>query len=145
RRFDLSYHFNSFYAFADQPCALAGLARIAKDSGALVIFDYTDRGGYDDTPLRCDGEPFLPHPVNLATIGDMMRQAGWTLAATEDLTESYDRWYSALLQRIDQKRAALTEAAGAEGFAFIRKQYAGLLGAIRDGSLGGAIIHARKS
>lgn len=144
RGFDLICHFNSFYAFPDQPRALAALAHVARDSGRLMIFDYTDRGDYDDTPLECDGEAFLPHPVKISAIDGMLRQAGWALTAVEDLTDKYQQWYAALLARIDRKRTALIEAAGDEGFAFIRKQYAGLLAAIENGSLGGAIIHARK-
>src|SRR5262249_20239148 len=44
---DLIYLFNSFYAFGDQPRALASLAELAKPSGQLMLFEYTDRGGYD--------------------------------------------------------------------------------------------------
>src|SRR5262249_4545449 len=110
RQFDLIYCFNSFYAFADQPRALAALAPVAAPRGRLVIFDYTDCGGYDDTPLTCDGEPFLPHPINVREIGGMLRQAGWQLVAVEDLSAEYERWYSGLVRRIDQKRPALVEA-----------------------------------
>jgi ubiquinone/menaquinone biosynthesis C-methylase UbiE len=145
RQFDVIYLFNSFYAFDDQPGALAVLGRLAGASGRLVIFDYTDRGGYDDTPLACDGEPFLPHPVRLSAAGDLLRQAGWQLVEVEDVTADYDRWYEELVRRIDGKRGRLTDAAGPEGFAFVRGQYAGLLAALRDGGLGGAIIHAEKS
>jgi SAM-dependent methyltransferase len=143
RSFDLIYLFNSFYAFGDQPRALAVLRQLAAGSGRLVIFDYTDRGGYDDTPLACDGEPFVPHPVRLSEIGETLRRAGWELTDVEDLTAEYDRWYDDLVRRIDGKRVRLVESVGAEGFAFVRGQYVGLLAAVRDGTLGGALLHAR--
>jgi SAM-dependent methyltransferase len=144
RQFDVIYLFNSFYAFADQPRALAVLARLAKDPGHLILFDYTDRGGYDDNPLMCDGEPFIPHPVRLPAISGTLRQAGWELVEVEDLTAEYDRWYDALVQHIDARRTQIIDAAGPEGLAFLRGQYVGLSGAIRGGSLGGAIIRARR-
>jgi ubiquinone/menaquinone biosynthesis C-methylase UbiE len=142
---DLIYLFNSFYAFEDQPQALATLARLAKPSGQLVLFDYTDRGGYGSDPLACDGEPFLAHPVRPGAIGDMLRPAGWQLTEVEDLTAAYDRWYDSLLERIDAKRARLVDVVGMDGFDFVRGMYAALLGAIRGGSLGGAVVRARRN
>jgi SAM-dependent methyltransferase len=144
RRFDLIYLFNSFYAFADQPRALAVLARLARECGRLVLFDYTDRGGYDANSLLCDGEPLIPHPVKLTDIGDMLHAASWQLTTVEDLTGAYDRWYEALVQRMESKRAQIIDAVGAGGFAFVGGLYAGLLAAIRGGTLGGAIIHAKR-
>lgn len=145
RKFDLIYLFNSFYAFADQPRALAELGQLARPSGCLTLFDYTDHGGYHDNPLLCDGQPFLPRPIDLSAIGVMLRQAGWELRAAEDLTAAYDRWYDALIQRMDARRAAIISSMGDEGFAFVRAQYMGLLSAIRAGRLGGALVHAVKS
>jgi SAM-dependent methyltransferase len=145
RKPDLIYLFNSFYAFADQPRALASLALLARPAGQLLLFDYTDRGGYDRDPVLCDGEPLIPDPVRPAVIGDTLRRAGWQLTEVEDLTAAYDRWYDALLQRIDGKRAQVLEAVGTAGFDFVQNTYAGLLKAIRDGRLGGAIVRARRS
>jgi SAM-dependent methyltransferase len=145
RKQDLIYLFNSFYAFEDQQRALASLARLATPSGQLILFDYADRGGYDSAPLTCDGEPFIPHPLRLSAIGDTLHRAGWQLTKVEDLTGAYERWYDALVQRIDGKRAQIVDIAGGEGFTFVWGMYAGLLGAIRGGRLGGAIVRARHS
>jgi SAM-dependent methyltransferase len=142
--FDLLYHFNSFYAFGDQRRALAVLSRLAKDTGRLVIFDYTDRGGYAENPLIFNGSPFLPHPVKLAGIGDVLRETGWQLERIDDLTAEYDRWYESLLNRVDGKREAIVGLAGEAAFASVREQYVGLLTALRDGRLGGAIIVAKR-
>jgi SAM-dependent methyltransferase len=145
RKHDLIYLFNSFYAFGDQPRALASLAQLARPTGQLMLFDYMDRGGYDSDPLMCDGEPFIPHPLRLSAIGDTLRRAGWQLADVEDLTEAYERWYDSLIQRMDRKRGQIVDVVGAEGFNFVRSMYGGLLGAIRGGRLGGAIVRARRS
>jgi SAM-dependent methyltransferase len=145
RKFDLIYLFNSFYAFVDQPRALAELGQLARPSGCLTIFDYTDRGSYRDNPLVCDGQPFLPRPIDLSAIGAVLRQAGWDLRAVEDLTAAYDRWYEGLIQRMEARRALIISSVGDEGLAFVRAQYASLLGAIREGRLGGALVHAVKS
>jgi SAM-dependent methyltransferase len=145
RKHDVIYLFNSFYAFGDQPRALAGLAQLAKPSGQLILFDYTDRGGYGSNPLMCDGEPLIPDPLRLSAIDDTLRRAGWQLTEVVDLTGPYDRWYDSLVQRMDGKRAQIVGIAGAEGFSFVRGTYVGLLGAIRSGRLGGAIVRARRS
>jgi len=145
RRHDVIYLFNSFYAFGDQPRALAGLAQLARPSGQLILFDYTDRGGYDSNPLMCDGEPFIPHPLRLSALGDTLQRAGWQVTDVEDLTGAYERWYGALVQRMDDKRAQIVDIAGSEAFTFVRGMYAGLPGAIRGGRLGGAIVRARRS
>jgi ubiquinone/menaquinone biosynthesis C-methylase UbiE len=143
RQHDLVYLFNSFYAFEDQPRALTVLAQLAKPSGQLILFDYTDRGGYDRNPLMCDGDPFIPHPLRLSAIDDTLHRAGWQLTEVEDLTPAYERWYDSLLRRMDGKRAQIVDIVGIEGFHFVRGMYVGLLGAIQAGVLGGAIVRAR--
>jgi SAM-dependent methyltransferase len=142
--FDLIYLFNSFYAFSDQPRALAVLAQLAGAGGQLMVFDYTDRGGYDPESLTSDGEPFLTHPLRLDSIGQTLGENGWRLTAIEDLTGAYERWYDALLKRIERKRPEITRTAGPDGFAAVRGLYAGLLAAIRRGTLGGAIVRAER-
>jgi SAM-dependent methyltransferase len=142
RQQDVIYLFNAFYAFGDQPRALAILAQLAKPTGQLILFDYTDRGGYACNPVLSNGEPLIPHPLRLSDIGDTLRRAGWQLTDSEDLTGAYDRWYDALVQRMDGRRSRIVDAVGAEGFDFVRRTYADLLGAIRGGRLGGAIVRA---
>jgi SAM-dependent methyltransferase len=143
-KFDVICLFNSFYAFADQARALRALARLANGDGQLMLFDYTDRGGYDRAPLMNEGQPFLPHPLRLSAIETMLREGGWRLTSIEDLTADYERWYGDLLSWIDSKRPEITALAGSEGFDSVRKQYADLLAAIRQGTLGGAIVRAQR-
>ena len=108
--FDLIYFFNSFYAFANQARALTVLGGLARDSGRLVLFDYTDRGGYRDNPLWCDGLPFIPNPIELSAIGATLRQADLELLEVEDLTAAYDRRYDTLIQRMDARRAPIVNS-----------------------------------
>lgn len=141
-KFNVIYLFNAFYAFPDQPRDLAVLRQLAADGGRLVIFDYTDRGSYAANPLMCEGQPFIPHPLRLSSLKEMLAVAGWRLIDIRDVTTEYDRWYSDLLQHIDGKQAEITGAVGTAGFDFVRAQYVNLLSAIRDGRLGGAIVEA---
>ncbi len=142
--FDLVYLFNSFYAFADQPGALAALAEVAHESGRLLLFDYVDRGGFDAEALPADDGPLIPRPIQPRTIGWMLAEAGWDTVEVEDLSARYEGWYAALLGRIDARRAEIVRLAGSEAFESMRGQYAGLLAAIRGGTLGGALVHARR-
>jgi hypothetical protein len=44
---------------------------------------------------------------------DLLHRAGWQLTTVEDLTGAYERWYDALVQRMESKRArAASPAAG---------------------------------
>jgi SAM-dependent methyltransferase len=142
--FDLVCLFNSFYAFADQEQALAVLAGLARAGGRLVLFDYIDRGGYAAEPLVSNGEPFLPHPIRPGAIAGMLAETGWAFTAVVDLSSAYRRWYGDLLHRIDQNRDTITRLAGPAAFAAVRGQYRGLVGALRRGTLGGAVIHAQR-
>jgi SAM-dependent methyltransferase len=144
RTFHLIYLMNSFYAFADQRRALRVLAQLARESGRLILFDYVDRGGYEGEEVLADGVPLIPHPLRLCTIGGMLAEAGWRLVSYEDLTPRYERWYDALVRRIDARRSELITAAGPDGFRSVQGQYADLLGCIRGGTLGGAIVRAER-
>ena len=140
---DLVYLLNSFYAFADQTRALAALRRVAADGAELAIFDYVDRGGYGSRPiLRDGGVPFLPRPMRLADMPEMLHAAGWHLLAIEELHAEYERWYAVLVARIDARREAIVEISDAAGFDVVRGLYGALLDAIRRGDMGGAIVRA---
>lgn len=141
-KFDLIYMFNSFYAFPDQPRALATLAGLARNYCQLTIFDYLDRGGFDPYSLMSDGEPVIPQPLRLDRIDGMLKEVGWRLDEIQDLTGAYERWYETLLRRIERKGREIVQQAGIDGFASVYSQYARLLKAVRNGGLGGAIVRA---
>jgi len=142
--FDVVTLFNVLYAISDQGAALRALAGRAKPNGWLVIFDYVDPGHYSQAPLR-DGEiAFLPNPPMLADLSSLLEDGGWQLQSVEDLTDDYARWYAQLVGKIEAKRDAIEAWAGAGAFGHVLSLYRGLLSAIREGQLGGALIYGEK-
>ena len=139
REFDVIYMLNAFYAFADQRGALAALRKVAKSTARLVIFDYAISKPAD---LSVEGQVFIPHPIQLSEIGDMLRDAAWEPGAVEDLSADYTRWYSILVERIRRKRDEIERVGSAEWFSFVLSMYSGLRDVIASGMLGGAIVHA---
>jgi SAM-dependent methyltransferase len=140
--FDLVYAFNAFYAFPDQAATLRALRRLARPGGALVLFDYVDRGGFRDGPFGSREDVAHWQPLRLEAFGDTLAAAGWRLEAIEPLHDAYERWYAAFVRRIDERRAEVTALAGDETFHAVRDLYAGMHDAVRSGVLGGAIVRA---
>jgi ubiquinone/menaquinone biosynthesis C-methylase UbiE len=143
REFDIVYMFNAFYAFSNQRDALAGLRRVAKPGAQLVIFDYTIGPRANDESLAVDGQVLIPHAIRLSQIAAMLRDAGWEPDGVEDLSTEYARWYAAFVERIRLKRAGIEKIGGGDWYTFVLSMYSGLRGAIVQGILGGAMVHAR--
>ena len=141
-KFDLLYAFNSFYAFPDQPAALAALRALARDSARLVIFEYVDRGGFFSSPFSRRVEAGHWNPVDENRLAAQMAATGWRLAETRRLDAEYDRWYADLVGRFASRRAELETIAPAEAIDYAAGVYADLLATIRAGALGGAIFVA---
>src|SRR5260370_27983195 len=91
---------NAVYACADQRAALAALKKVAKPGARLVIFDYAISGPPDETDLSVEGQVFIPHPIQLSGIGDLIGGSGWAPGAVQDLSADYNRWYAAFVERI---------------------------------------------
>lgn len=142
--FDVVTLFNVLYALPDQAAALRALAGRAKPGATLIVFDYIDRGGYVDAPIMDAGKPFLPHPPASSELGRLLREGGWRLQSVDDLTAHYERWYAALVDEIEDKRAAIEALAGHDAYAHVLGRYTGLLSAIREGRLGGALVYGEK-
>jgi cyclopropane fatty-acyl-phospholipid synthase-like methyltransferase len=140
REFDVIYMLNAFYAFADQRKARAALRKVAKPGARLVIFDYAIGGSPNETDLSVDGQVFIPHPIHLSGIGDLMRESGWEPGAIEDLSADYTRWYAAFVERIRRKQDEIEKVGGAEWCRFLLSMYSGLHDVIASGKLGGAIV-----
>jgi hypothetical protein len=139
REFDIIYMLNAFYAFADQRGALAALRKVAKTSARLVIFDYAISKPAD---LSVEGQVFIPHPIQMSGIGDLIRGSGWEPGTVEDLSADYTRWYAAFVERIRRKQNEIEKIGGAEWYRFVLSMYSGLHDVIASGKLGGAIVHA---
>jgi ubiquinone/menaquinone biosynthesis C-methylase UbiE len=145
RSFNVITMFNVLYALPDHGRALKALASVARKDARLVIFDYVDPGRYQYDPLFDSDGPFLPHPPKVSELSDTtLAAAGWQLQKIKEINEDYQRWYVALVDKIEAKRAPIEALAEAEGYAHVHGLYSGLLTALRSGRLGGATIHARR-
>lgn len=145
REFDVVYMLNAFYAFAHQRDALAALRKVAKPGARLVIFDYATGEQPNQSELSVEGQVFIPHPIQLSGIGEMLRDAAWEPRAVEDLSGEYTRWYSGLVERIRRKQDEIEKVGGVEWYRFVLSMYSGLHDVIARGTLGGAIVHATAS
>ncbi len=143
REFDIIYMLNAFYAFYRQHDALVGLRKIARPGAQLVIFDYTVGANAKGGSLSAEGNWFIPHAIRLPEIAGMLRDAGWEPGAVEDLSAEYVRWYAKFVERIRDKRVEIEKIGGADWYEFVLSMYSGLHGAVADGEVGGAIVHAR--
>ena len=141
REFDVIYLLNAFYAFADQRNALAALRKVAKLGARLVIFDYAISGGPKEADLSVEGRVFIPHPIQLSAIGDLILESGWQPGAVEDLSADYTRWYAAFVERIRRTQDEIEKIGGAKWYRFVLSMYSGLHDVIASGKLGGAIVH----
>jgi ubiquinone/menaquinone biosynthesis C-methylase UbiE len=142
REFDVIYLLNAFYAFGNQREALATLRKVAKPGALLVVFDYAISERSSESELSVGGQVFIPHPIRLSGIRDMLRDAGWEPGVVEDLSADYTRWYSVFVERIRRKREEIEKVGGAEWYSFVLSMYSGLRDVIASGMLGGAIVHA---
>lgn len=140
--FEVITAFNAFYAFPDQPAALASLARAARPGAALALFDYVDRGGFSEDPFGLLPESALWRPLNLERIGAELAATGWTLTHSLCLHDAYRRWYGHLAERFACKRPELLEHFPDTLVTYATSYYTGLLGAIERGVLGGALVCA---
>jgi SAM-dependent methyltransferase len=145
RTFDVVTMFNVFYALPDPVRALSALARVAAENARLLIFDYVDRGRYQDDPILDSGGPFLPNPPKLPDLSDTFLASGWRIEEVRSIDEDYKRRYGALVDKITAKRAAIEALGGAEGYAHVHDLYSRPLADLRSGRLGGAIIEGQRA
>lgn len=145
RTFDVVTMFNVFYALPDPVRALTSLAGVAAENCRLLIFDYVDRGRYQDDPILDSGGPFLPHPPKLPELSDTLLASGWRIQDVRSIDEDYKRWYAVLVDKITAKRAAIEALGGAEEYAHVHGLYSRLLAELRSGRLGGAIIEGQRA
>ena len=141
-RFDLVTLFNVLYAVTPQSSGLRALRQAVVEGGQLLLFDYTDRGGFAEHPLVVEGRAILPRPLVLSSAVDVLADAGWRVDEMLDLTPRYLEWYEALCTRLRERRDAIHAVAGTGGYAYAVEVYEGHVAAIRAGHLGGVLIRA---
>jgi len=140
--FDLIYAFNAYYAFPDQPGALKTLRSVARTGARLVIFEYVDRGGFNQSEFAHLDEVVHWRPLKLDTFPKNLTTAGWQLEQFRPLDVEYERWYATLVQRIEAKRDAIVALAGVEAYQHTHRVYQTLLETIQKKVLGGALTYA---
>ena len=143
-QFDIIYAFNAFYAFPNQPMALAALAEAAKPGAELCLFDYVDRGSFSGDPFALKPESALWQPINLEIFPVQLEAAGWKMTSRLLLHDSYRRWYEALTNRFSAQRQALLTEFPTDLVDYATDYYQSLLASIEHGALGGAIIYAER-
>ncbi|MDP8218417.1 MAG: methyltransferase domain-containing protein [Candidatus Theseobacter exili] len=145
RQFDLLYLFNSFYAFDNQQTVLESLCKVANPLSTLLIFDYIDYGDYNKEPIMEETLPFLPCPIKMDYLENMMEKIGWSLTKTMDITPKYEHWYSQFMDKVESKKKEILETGGAEALDTVCRLYGDLLESIQKGKLGGIIVEAKPS
>lgn len=136
-KFDLIYLFNSFYAFDDQQAAFVAMNQLANPDSDLIIFDYIDRGGFQDSSI--------PFPIELERTTHQLTKTGWQLIDTENLDEDYKRWYQDLMKKIEAKKEEILQIADQRLYDKVYDVYAYILKEIERGALGGEILRAKIS
>jgi hypothetical protein len=134
--------FYAYYCFPDQARALRALREVSKKGTRMVIFDHVDRGNYDCDALLDAGKPFLPNPPVLSQFPKVLEASGWKVETIEEAHDSYVRWYTNLVSRIELKRSEIVALAGAAGYDHVLSLYRGLLKAALHNDLGAAFIRA---
>jgi len=120
------------------------VASRSKLHARLVLFDYTDLGGYRSAPLIDAGTPFLPNPLPKADLAHILEAGGWRLSSVDDLTGDYARWYEPLVAKIEAKREGIETLGGTEASEHVLDRYSSLLAAIQEGRLGGVVAYGEK-
>jgi len=122
---DILCMFNAYYCFPDQPRALRALRNISTSGTKMVIFDHVNRGNYDPYALMDAWRPFLPGPPLLSQLPDVLDSAGWRVDKVEEAHDSYVRWYSNLVSKIEAKQSEIVALAGAAGYDMFSSSTAG--------------------
>ena len=143
RSYDVIYAFNAFYAFPDQLGALHALRSVARPGAQLVIFEYVDRGGFAATEFAGMEEAAHWQPLRLASLTGTWAEAKWGVESIRELHAEYERWYVALMHRLEARQAEIIALAGEETYRYVWRLYRLLLDAIERGALGGAVIYAK--
>ncbi len=135
--FDLICLFNVFYAVTDKGPAMLSFRRAAKPNALLALFDYLYYK--PETPLpeiMLNQKPPTPHEFDT-----LLKNAGWELEKNLNLDEKYVGWYRRLLERFDAPE--LKSSYSAETIEAVRRKYTGLIAALENGVMGGALLIAR--
>lgn len=142
--FDLIYAMTAVYAAPDQAAVFRELGALAAPGAELRLLEYADPNGL--FAAAADGSPSRGwwHPLAPRDMPEILVAAGWTSVSVRDLHPEFVHWYHELCLRIAAKRDEITRGFGHEWYAFVAREYAGILEMIRAGMLGGVLARARR-
>lgn len=136
-QFNLIYLFNVFYASSEKRDAMLSFRQAAKPGALLCIFDYVTYKPEEPLPAVFLGQT----PATADEFATFANDASWDVYVNRNLDKEYVRWYQEFLQRFDAP--AVKNQYPSELIENVRSQYAGLLGALENGILGGVLLIAR--
>lgn len=145
--FNIFYSFNAFFCFKNQENCLRALASRADKGAELLIFDYSSPGFYSkQNPFAGPTDSLSAQsftPINLMTIDDVLLKSHWQLKNIINLDDKYQYWYQSLISKIKTHQSDLIQKFGQTTFDDLYAAYIKLLALIKEGELGGCIVHAK--
>ncbi len=139
--FSFIYFFNVMYAIEDKKNTLKSLNAIAKPGATLMIFDYIDKGN-DFLLTDLAGNPM--YPINLKAFQEDLIGSGWEMLEVIDLSDKYIIWYENLLDKLFQERVSLAQNFSKEDIERVEFTFNRILKWLKEASLGGILIFAKK-
>ena len=142
--FDLIYAMTAIYAAPDQAAVFRELGALAAPGAELRLLEYADPNGLFAAAAGRSASRGWWHPLAPRHVPEILTAAGWTSVSVRDLHPEFVHWYHDLCLRIAAKRDEIARVFGDEWYAFVAREYAGILGMIRAGELGGVLVRARR-
>lgn len=139
--FSFCYLFNVLYAIDNKIAVLKQIAKVSKPGAILMIFDYSTINNTHPL-LDLAGKPI--RPIEIKKIKHQLYESGWEVLEIRDLSKTFIRWYEDLLQKLDQKRKDISNQFLEQDVAKFSATYLHILHQLRNESLGGVLIYARR-
>ena len=140
--FDLFYSMTAIYAVPDQATMFRELGVLAAPGAELRLLEYSDPDGRfaeatRGSPTRGWWRPLVPRDLP-----EILSSVGWTSVFVRDLHPEFVHWYRDLCDRIAAKRRVIEREVGRDWYEFVAREFAGILGLVRERALGGVLVHA---
>lgn len=140
--FSFIYLFNVLYAIEDKANVLKQLAEVANPGAILMIFDYS--AADDREPiLDLAGNPM--RPIDPKEIRQQLQEAGWEVLEVRDLSSNFITWYEQLLHKLNEKKQELKGHFLEKDIAKFSATYLHILHQLRQKTLGGLMIYAKRA
>ncbi|MCP4181501.1 MAG: methyltransferase domain-containing protein [bacterium] len=136
KKYDLIYHFCSFYLFPDQVGALSAIREVAYPGTELMIFDYARTGKY---PVKVSE---ITNPLDLEKIKKILEDSNWKLKRIEDISDYYLNEYAKFIDKIEASRKDIIEMSNEEMYQYTKNAYTCIYNAYKNKILKAVIIFA---